>query len=111
MLISSKSQDYSDAILSSYIEEFCQWQFLNYTFLVGYAKMLNMKILVGIVQDGKNDANRWLRQFADVYANWLGEYIFPGSLNIDTGQRFDWHDAALCVNMLEAPPPLKINVE
>lgn len=54
-----------------------------------------MTRLTGIVQDGKNDANRWLRQFADVYAEWLGERIFPGSLNVDTGQRFDWHDAGL----------------
>ena len=52
-----------------------------------------MKGLTGIVQDGENDASRWLRRFADVYANWLGVRIFPGSLNIDTGHRFDWHDA------------------
>lgn len=50
-----------------------------------------MKRLSGIVQGGKNDANRWLRRFADAYASWLGQDIFPGSLNIDTGSRFDWH--------------------
>ena len=50
-----------------------------------------MKKLVGVVQDGKNDANIWLRRFAQVYAAWLGEEIFPGSLNIDTGRPFDWH--------------------
>ena len=51
--------------------------------------------LIGIVQDGKHDANLWLRRFADAYAEWLGDSIFPGSLNIDTGQRFDWHAPAL----------------
>jgi len=50
-----------------------------------------MKRITGIVQGGKNDANRWLRRFAGVYASWLGQDIFPGSLNIDTGTRFDWH--------------------
>jgi len=50
-----------------------------------------MKRLHGIVQSGKSDANQWLRRFADVYASWLGRVIFPGSLNIDTGSRFDWH--------------------
>ena len=54
-----------------------------------------MKTLIGIVQDGKNDANRWLRQFACVYADWLGKEVFPGSLNIDTGNPFDWHDSSI----------------
>ena len=50
-----------------------------------------MKRLRGIVQDGKNDANLWLRRFTGVYASWLGQDIFLGSLNIDTGSPFDWH--------------------
>lgn len=50
-----------------------------------------MKRLVGIVRDGKNNANVWLHRFADVYAAWLGQDIFPGSLNVDTGHPFDWH--------------------
>jgi CTP-dependent riboflavin kinase len=47
--------------------------------------------LTGTVQDGKNDANRWLRRFAAVYESWLGQPIYPGSLNLDTGRPFDWH--------------------
>ena len=54
-----------------------------------------MKRLHGIVQGGKSDANRWLSRFAGVYASWLGQEIFPGSLNIDTGSRFDWHASDL----------------
>lgn len=50
-----------------------------------------MKRLFGIVRGGKNDANRWLSRFAGVYSSWLGRDIFPGSLNIDTDSRFDWH--------------------
>jgi len=47
--------------------------------------------LTGTVQDGKNDAQKWLRLFAHVYESWLGQPIFPGSLNLDTGRHFDWH--------------------
>ncbi|MFC1452164.1 DUF120 domain-containing protein [Verrucomicrobiota bacterium] len=52
---------------------------------------MKMMRLVGTVQDGKDDANIWLRRFAGVYSGWLGQEIFPGSLNIDTGSPFDWH--------------------
>ena len=51
-----------------------------------------MKTLTGTLQDGMNNANIWLRKFRDVYASWLGEEIFPGSLNLDVGYPFDWHD-------------------
>jgi len=47
--------------------------------------------LVGTVQDGKNDANFWLTRFAAAYERWLGEPIFPGSLNLKIGVAFDWH--------------------
>ena len=47
--------------------------------------------LTGLVQDGRNDANVWLRRFEHVYTEWLGQRIFPGSLNVDTGRPFDWH--------------------
>lgn len=47
--------------------------------------------LSGIVQDGKGDARKWLRLFDHVYTQWLGEPIFPGSLNLNTGTVFDWH--------------------
>jgi len=49
-----------------------------------------MTILTGTVQDGKSDANVWLRRFAGVYAEWLGRDIFPGSLNVATSASFDW---------------------
>ena len=52
-------------------------------------------ILRGTVQDGKNDANLWLSRFEGVYARWLGERIFPGSLNLRTGKAFDWHSPIL----------------
>jgi CTP-dependent riboflavin kinase len=51
--------------------------------------------LSGTVIDGQNNANIWLQKFADVYAAWLGQRIFPGSLNVDTGRPFDWHDESL----------------
>ena len=51
--------------------------------------------LSGTVRDGKNDANRWLRRFAAVYEFWLGQPVFPGSLNLDTGRPFDWHTPEL----------------
>jgi CTP-dependent riboflavin kinase len=51
--------------------------------------------LCGIVRDGKNDANKWLSRFANVYTQWLGQPIYPGSLNIDTGIPFDWHAPAI----------------
>ena len=50
-----------------------------------------MKKIIGTVQSGFNDASKWLTIFAEVYADWLGEPVFPGSLNIETGARFDWH--------------------
>jgi CTP-dependent riboflavin kinase len=52
-----------------------------------------MKKLAGIVRDGKNDANVWLARFAHAYATWLGQDIFPGSLNVEVGGPFDWHAA------------------
>jgi CTP-dependent riboflavin kinase len=54
-----------------------------------------MKKLIGIVQDGRNNANIWLRRFTHVYAAWLGQEIFPGSLNVDIGRPFDWHASDL----------------
>src|SRR5260221_11355273 len=51
--------------------------------------------LFGIVQDGKNDANLWLARFAAAYEEWLGEPIFPGSLNLDIGRVFDWYSPDL----------------
>ena len=47
--------------------------------------------LTGTLQDGKHDAQKWLRLFARVYESWLGQPIYPGSLNLDTGRPFDWH--------------------
>lgn len=46
--------------------------------------------LVGVVQDGKHDAHLWLARFAAAYEGWLGEPIFPGSLNLNIGKTFDW---------------------
>ena len=46
--------------------------------------------VTGTVRDGKTDANKWLRRFSEVYANWLGQEIYPGSLNVDMGALFDW---------------------
>jgi CTP-dependent riboflavin kinase len=54
-----------------------------------------MKRLAGTVQTGCNDANRWLRRFSGVYAQWLGVELYPGSLNLDTGSHFDWHAAEI----------------
>lgn len=51
-----------------------------------------MKKITGRVQSGFHDANKWLRHFSEVYAEWLGTEIFPGSLNVETGRVFDWHD-------------------
>lgn len=51
--------------------------------------------LVGVVQDGKHDAQLWLARFAAAYEQWLGEPIFPGSLNLDIGKAFDWQAADL----------------
>ena len=50
-----------------------------------------MKTLNGIVQDGMNNANIWLHKFSDVYTAWLGQEIFPGSLNLDIGFPFNWN--------------------
>ena len=54
-----------------------------------------MKRIAGTVQSGCNDASRWLRRFSAVYAQWLGTELYPGSLNIETGRRFDWHAAEI----------------
>lgn len=50
-----------------------------------------MRRLVGTVQPGHDNANVWLRRFAGAYRPWLGQDIYPGSLNLDTGSPFDWH--------------------
>jgi CTP-dependent riboflavin kinase len=54
-----------------------------------------MKKITGTVQSGFHDANRWLKHFSWVYTEWLGAEMFPGSLNIDIGYVFDWHDKEL----------------
>jgi CTP-dependent riboflavin kinase len=51
--------------------------------------------MTGIVQDGENNANVWLRRFALVYERWLAGPIYPGSLNLNIGRPFDWSAADL----------------
>ncbi len=47
--------------------------------------------LRGRVQAGVGDASKWLRLFADAYAQKIGAPVFPGSLNLNVGAPFDWH--------------------
>jgi CTP-dependent riboflavin kinase len=51
--------------------------------------------LRGRVQSGKGDASKWLRLFAEAYARKIGMPIYPGSLNLDLGTPFDWHEPYL----------------
>ena len=47
-------------------------------------------VLEGRVQGGKGDAARWLSRFNAEYSRKVGMEVFPGSLNVALGQRFDW---------------------
>jgi CTP-dependent riboflavin kinase len=52
-------------------------------------------ILSGHVRSGKGDAAQWLARFAAEYAKKLGAPIFPGSLNVELADHFDWFAPAL----------------
>jgi riboflavin kinase len=49
----------------------------------------------GHVQPGVGDASKWLSIFAASYERKTGVAIFPGSLNLNVGEDFDWHDRYL----------------
>jgi CTP-dependent riboflavin kinase len=48
--------------------------------------------LIGRVQSGQGDASHWLSKFNAAYSHKIGATVFPGSLNIALGSRFDWFD-------------------
>jgi CTP-dependent riboflavin kinase len=49
----------------------------------------------GRVQPGVGDASKWIRLFAAAYEQKAGHAIFPGSLNLNLGEAFDWHSPFL----------------
>lgn len=49
-----------------------------------------IEILRGRVESGQNDASKWLSLFNPEYSRKLGMAVFPGSLNLRLGRRFDW---------------------
>jgi len=49
-----------------------------------------MKWLSGRVESGEGNASHWLSKFNAAYSRKIGAPVFPGSLNIAMGARFDW---------------------
>ena len=45
----------------------------------------------GRVQAGVGDASKWVRLFAEAYEFKTGSPVFPGSLNLNLGDPFDWY--------------------
>jgi CTP-dependent riboflavin kinase len=47
------------------------------------------------VQAGEGNASHWLSKFNRAYSHKIGAPVFPGSLNISLGEKFDWLDPSI----------------